>query len=113
MSQTKIARRELLRGTLTATAALPLAGIPLVLRADNHRVSEDDPSAKALGYKHDATAVDTAKYPRRAGPEGAKQFCDNCKLYSAGSEEGWGGCSIFPGKEVNAKGWCNAWVPAA
>ena len=110
MSQIKIARRELLRGTLTVTAALPLASLPIVLHADGHRVSEDDASAKALGYKHDATTVDTAKYPRRAGTDGANQFCDNCKLYSAGSENGWGACSIFPGKEVNAKGWCNAWI---
>ena len=72
--------------------------------------SLDFPATQFRSKGHDATQVDVAKYPRRAGEAGSKQFCDNCKLYQAGSEEGWGGCAIFPGKEVNAKGWCNAWV---
>ena len=60
-----------------------------------------------------AAQVDTAKYPKRAGEAGAKQFCYNCNLYNAAGEEGWGPCQIFPGKQVAAKGWCNAWVPKA
>jgi hypothetical protein len=112
MSNTKIARRGFLRATLVAGAAVPLGAIPIVLKADNHRLSEDDAAAKGLGYLHDATKVDTTKYPRRAGEAGSKQFCSNCQLYQAGSEDGWGGCAIFPGKQVNAKGWCNAWVSA-
>ena len=59
--------------------------------------------------QYDATTVDTAKFPKRAGDAGATQFCDNCQLYQGGDE--WGPCSIFPGKAVAAKGWCNAWVP--
>ena len=110
MSEIKVARRKFLRTSLLVGAALPLGAIPLVLKADNHRVSEDDPTAKAMGYLHDAAKVDVAKYPRRAGEAGSQQYCNNCQLYKAGSDEGWGGCAIFPGKEVNAKGWCNAWV---
>ena len=109
MDKSKVARRSFLRNTLAASAAVPLAAIPHVLRADSHRLREDDPTAVALGYKHDANDVDIAKFPRRATAEGQKQLCSNCKLFQAGSEE-WGGCSIFPGKEVNANGWCNAWV---
>ena len=112
MSNTKVARREFLRRSILVGSALPLGAIPLVLRADNHRVSEDDPTAKAMGYLHDANQVDVAKYAKRAGEAGSKQFCHNCKLYQAGTGEGWGACAIFPGKEVNAKGWCNAWVSA-
>lgn len=112
MSESKLARREFLRTSLLVGTALPLGAIPLVLKADHHRVSEDDAMAKAMGYRHDATQVDVAKYPRRSGEAGSRQFCDNCQLYKAGSEEGWGGCAIFPAKEVNAKGWCNAWVSA-
>ena len=110
MSETKVARREFIRTSLLVGTALPLGAIPLVLKADGHRVSEDDPTAKAMGYLHDATKVDVAKYPRRAGEAGSQQFCYNCQLYKAGSEEGWGSCGIFPGKQVNANGWCNAWV---
>ena len=110
-SNVKVARRTFLRNTLVAGTAIPLAGIPIILRADGEKVAESDPTAKALGYLHDATAVDTQKYPNRATPEGQKQFCHNCKLYEAGAD-GWGGCSIFPGKLVNAEGWCSAWTPA-
>ena len=107
--KTKVARRTFLRETLTASAVIPLAGIPIILRADHHRVDEADPSAVALGYRHDAASVDTKKYPVRGTPEGKKQFCSNCKLYQAGSD-GWGGCAIFPGKQVKGKGWCGAWI---
>lgn len=108
---TKVARRTFLRTTLAASAAIPLAAIPLVLKADNHRVDEANPSAKALGYRHDAASVDTAKFPARATADGKTQFCDNCKLYQAG-DDGWGGCGIFPGKQVKGKGWCSAWMKA-
>jgi len=110
MSKVKIARRDFIRTTLAASAAVPLGAIPIVLKADNHRLSEEDATAKAMGYKHDASEVDVSKYPRRAGEAGSKQYCHNCQLYKAGSEDGWGGCAIFPGKLVNSEGWCNAWV---
>lgn len=110
-SQVKVARRSFLRKTLVASAAIPLAGIPIVLRAGGEKVTESDPTAVALGYVHDATAVDTKKYPARATPEGKKQFCHNCKLYQAGAD-GWGGCSIFQGKLVKGEGWCAAWTAA-
>ena len=73
---------------------------------DLPRVSLDDPQAKALGYVHDATTVDAAAQPRYQ----PGQICKNCALYTGGDEP-WGGCSIFPGKAVNANGWCSAYVP--
>lgn len=105
----KVARRTFLRNTLMASAAIPLAGIPIVLKAENEKVTESDPTAIALGYQHDAAAVDTKKYPKRATPEGQQEFCHNCKLYQAGTD-GWGGCSIFQGRLVNAEGWCSVWI---
>ena len=36
-SNIKVARRTFLRNTLVASAAIPLAGIPIVLRADNEK----------------------------------------------------------------------------
>lgn len=74
------------------------------------RLEESDPTAQALGYRHDAADVDTVSHPRLQ----PGQTCSNCALYLSdqGSEEGWGGCSIFPGKLVNAEGWCSAYVPA-
>ena len=73
-------------------------------------LKESDPIAIALGYKKDATSVDTTTYPKRAGATGATQSCNNCALYSAG-ENGLGGCTAIPGKLVAGAGWCNAWIP--
>lgn len=72
------------------------------------KLEESDPTARALAYVHDANDVDASQQPRYEDG----QRCDNCSLYAADSsdEADWGGCSIFPGKLVNANGWCNAWV---
>lgn len=76
-----------------------------------------DPTAKALGYHADATKVDTKKWAKRAGAEGAKQFCSNCLLLNGAkvTTEAAAPCSLFPNKMVASKGWCNSWVknPAA
>ncbi len=71
------------------------------------KLSEDDPIAVALGYKHDATTVDTAKYPRYQ----SGQICRNCSLYQGKADEEWGLCTLFPGKQVNAQGWCASYAP--
>lgn len=80
-------------------------------------VSETDPTAKALGYYADATKVDTKKWPKRAGAEGAKQLCSNCLLLNGGkvTTDPAAPCTLFPNKLVASKGWCNSWVknPAA
>ena len=108
----KVSRRRFITIAAGAAATLPLASLMSALPAqasDLPHLTEDDPQGSALGYKHDATQVDTTKFPKRAGDAGATQFCDNCQLYQGGDE--WGPCSIFPGKAVAGKGWCNAWVP--
>lgn len=95
---------------LAAIPLLNVLGTGTAWAAAEVKIAEDDPVAMALGYKHDAEAVDTEKFPKRAGAEGETQFCDNCGQYKA-TEEEWGTCGIFPGKLVAAKGWCNVWVP--
>ncbi len=69
-------------------------------------VAETDPQAAGLGYKADATKVDKAKQPKYA----AGQVCSNCALYQGVANSKAGGCPLFAGKQVAAKGWCNAWV---
>lgn len=103
-------RRHFLKLASGAVLSIPLAS--RVARAEAEKVAEDDPTALALGYKHDADEVDTSAYPKRAGEEGAKQYCSNCQLYAGGDAE-WGACPIFGGKLVKATGWCNSWVPKA
>lgn len=108
-------RRRFMTIAAGAAATVPLASLMSALPAragDLPQLSEDDAQAKALGYKHDASAVDVTKFPKRSGDAGSTQFCHNCQLYQGGDAE-WGPCSIFPGKAVAAKGWCNAWVAKA
>lgn len=115
MQPKNISRRRFVQGAVAGLVAFPVAG----LRAADPDpalaplVSEDDPVALALGYKHDAAAVDTDKYPKRSGDAGKAQFCDNCSLYQAIADEPAGGCTLFPGKRVKAKGWCNSWLAAS
>lgn len=37
----------------------------------------------------------------------------NCKLFQGTAADGWGGCPLFGGKLVSAKGWCSAWAKKA
>ena len=100
-------------GLLSALALLPRqlvgdTGKPSALPAD---VDPKEDLAKAMGYTTDAKTVDVAKFPKRAGPEGAKQFCDNCALYVPKGPKGE--CAIFSKRLVVAKGWCNSWIKKA
>jgi hypothetical protein len=116
-------RRNFIKKSLTILTAVPAAAV--ITRAGF--VSEakaqattalpvDHPMATALGYYEDATKVDTTKWPKRAGEEGAKQFCYNCQLTTEkglkveGREEDFVRCAIFPDGLVTANGWCNSWV---
>lgn len=82
-----------------AGAAMLVAGVPRRALADDlPHVSEDDPTAKALGYVEDATATKDPKH--KTG-----DTCANCQFYS-GAAAGYGPCQLFPGKAVSAKGWC-------
>jgi hypothetical protein len=106
----RINRRNFLKMGMTAGgSALALTAIPITLVA-NDEVAEDEPLAQAMGYVTDASKVDTAKFPKRAGEEGAKQFCHNCALYAGEADSETAPCSIFQNRLVRGSGWCNAWV---
>lgn len=108
MPQQSISRRRLLKQVAGGLVLIPLVNLPQhVIAAE--KITLDHPSAKALGYVHVAEDTDVAKYPKRAGAEGATQFCDNCLHYKP-TEDEWGTCNLFPNYLVAAKGWCNAWV---
>ena len=73
------------------------------------QLDEKEPTAQALGYIHDATKVDKAKFKQYA----AGQTCANCQLYQGKPADAWAPCPILPGKLVAGKGWCSAWVKKA
>ncbi len=103
-------RRNFLKlGVKAGGGALALSAIPIKLIASDE-VTEDEALSKAMGYVMDASAVDTTKFPKRAGEEGAKQFCNNCALYAGDLDSETAPCSIFQNRLVRGAGWCNAWV---
>jgi len=105
-----INRRNFLKLGITAGGgALALSAIPIQLVAAEE-VTESEPLAQAMGYKADATQVDTAKFPKRAGEAGASQFCHNCALFAGSADAEVAPCSIFQNRPVRGAGWCNAWV---
>jgi hypothetical protein len=99
-------RREFLRLTVGA-AAIPVAATLLrseVAQAqDLPHLTEDDPTAKALGYVHDATKAANPRYQ-------AGQTCLNCQQLQGEEGQEWRPCAIFPGKLVATAGWCSVWV---
>ena len=72
-------------------------------------VDEKTPAAVGLGYVADTTKVDAKKYPKHT----KEQNCANCQLYAGKPKDVAGACPLFAGKQVAAKGWCNAWVKKA
>ena len=106
-STIRIQRRNFLKiGSLALASIAVTAGLGKSVRAATPHVDEQDTTAKNLGYKHDATKVDKAKFAKYKSGEA----CANCQLYQGKAGDPWGPCPIFSGKEVNAKGWCSAYV---
>lgn len=101
MSRFVTTRRQFLTGLLAvaATSTLPVAA------ADAPPLTEDDPTAKALGYVLNAA---------KAGNDPAFKkgsTCGNCVLYVTAQEKGGHApCGAFGGKLVGRGGWCKAWA---
>mgnify|MGYP001954299818 CR=1 FL=1 len=73
------------------------------------QLDPSDPVAQSMRYTHDASSVDAAS---RANPA-EDQNCSNCALVQGEDGDAWRPCQIFPGKMVNADGWCSVWAPKA
>ena len=102
MKYPSLSRRRFLKSAARGAAVvsfIPLANLSTAQEELPH-LSEDNPTAVALNYKHDATET--------SAPEG--RTCSNCMLYSGAADAEWGPCSLFPGQAVNANGWCSAWA---
>jgi len=65
---------------------------------------EDEPAARNIAYYINAKSVDVKLYPSyRRG-----QSCATCSLIDFGTAR-QRGCSIVPGRLVEATGWCKLW----
>jgi hypothetical protein len=105
----KIARRKFIQLSAAAAAGVLVQPGRKAMAADMPQLSADDPMAKAMRYTHDASTVDASS---RANPA-PEQNCANCALIQGADGDAWRPCQIFPGKSVNAKGWCQVWAPKA
>lgn len=105
----KIARRQFMQLSAVAAAGLVVKGRVAEAQDDMPKLEESDPVAQSLKYTHDASTVDAAS---RANPA-PEQNCANCALIQGAEGEQWRPCQIFPGKLVNADGWCSVWAPKA
>lgn len=88
-------------GAAAAVATTGIAGAET--QTQLVRLDENDPTAKALRYVHDAKTVDAAK-------RFSDRYCNNCALFAGEADDEWAGCSIFPGKAVANQGWCSVWA---
>jgi len=105
----KIARRQFIQ--LSAVAATGgLLYTSREARADDlPHLGEDDPMAQAMKYTNDSSTVDASARTNSA----ENQHCANCALVQGEDGAEWRPCQIFPGKLVNANGWCSVWAPKA
>lgn len=96
-----ITRRQILLLASGVTVTVPLAMLTSrkTLADELPPVDPEGAQAKALGYVHESATVE--------------QWCNNCQLYTGKEGAEWGPCPLFPGKGVNAKGWCKSWVKKA
>jgi hypothetical protein len=104
----KITGLGLVAAALSKVVAPSTAGAQAV-----QAVNEKDALAQSLGYHADAKKVDVKKWPKRAGAEGAKQFCKTCLFYQAKGDPATTAeapCQIFSGKTVKGGAWCNSWA---
>lgn len=98
----RIARRALLLALgLGAALGGPRRGAAAEKRT---LLDEKEPTARKIAYFANAKLVDVKTYPGyRRG-----QSCATCALIDFGTAR-QRGCSLVPGRLVEAAGWCKAW----
>ena len=108
MLDQKFPRRTVLKGALAGLASIPVIGI--MTRADAAaglpKLDPAEPAAKALGYITDTNKVDAKANPTHK----AEQKCSNCVQYKGAATDATGPCLLFPGKSVEANGWCKVYA---
>jgi len=106
--QSKISRRDLVKGSLIAGAFVPAMSLfgNSAGAATLPPLDPKDPTAAALGFVTDATKVDAAANPTYK----PTQKCGTCAQFQGKPGDASGGCNIFAGKSVPVGGWCKVWA---
>lgn len=102
----KINRRTFAIQSIFGTAGFVAVN---VTHAEASMLLESHPQAIMLGYRADASKVESANFPKYA----PGQKCAECQLFRAQPGTAVGSCAIYPGKLVSAEGWCNAFIKKA
>ena len=105
-----ISRRDALKGLALGAGTILAVGASRARAADAGaglpHVTPTDSVAVALAYHESAKAVEAAKFPNfKPGQE-----CSNCLQLTGKAGDAWRPCNLFPGKLVNAGGWCKVYV---
>ncbi|KAB2875947.1 MAG: high-potential iron-sulfur protein [Burkholderiaceae bacterium] len=100
MNSPSSTRRGFLALVGSAGPVIWLASLPRSAQAAPlpHLTVAASPTAAALKYTEDASK---AGAPHKPG-----QDCSNCQHYQGKAGQAYGPCALFPGFDVNAKGWC-------
>jgi High potential iron-sulfur protein len=103
-----ITRRDALKGLTLAAGALLVANKAqrAVADAGTPHLLPTDSQAVALAYHEDSSKVDVKAFPNYK-PD---QKCSTCLQLQGKVGDPWRPCNIFPGKLVNANGWCRVYV---
>ena len=104
-----ITRRDALKGLTLAAGALLAANAAQRAVADAAtlpHVMATDAMAVAFAYQEDSSKVDVKAFPSYK-PD---QKCSTCLQLQGKAGDPWRPCNIFPGKLVNANGWCKVYV---
>ena len=100
-------RRTLIFAGSALTAGAVTGLQPAAARDDELKpLTGSEPAAQALHYVEDSANADPAYYEQGSGHQ-----CASCRHYQGGDKPR-GGCALFPGHSVSAKGWCAGWVSA-
>jgi High potential iron-sulfur protein len=95
-------RRRLLQSLALGVPLAALGMNPRAHAAASARLLDAaSPEARALRYVEDAANAHGAAPGSR---------CANCALYQGTDGSKQGPCQVFPGREVNAAGWCTSWA---
>lgn len=102
-----MSRRSALKTLVTLAAGAGCLADQSRARADGlPHLTLTDPTAVALGYHESAKQVDPKLFPNYV----PSSSCSNCLQLKGEAGQAWRPCNLFPGKLVNANGWCRVWV---
>jgi hypothetical protein len=104
----KLTRRSLLQAA-AVMAPVAMTGCASLPQPEDKLVRADDPVARALLYYPNSNDV-PANNPLAAAHQ-PSQTCATCIHIRGNAGDSVRKCPTFPGRLVNAEGWCSLWAP--